>query len=621
MAINFSEEDKQTIIELAPLYHYKIIANIIGKQPASVQVQARQMGIKLIQDKNQWTPEDDSRLIELAKTHHRTAIATEMKRSYSAISERCVLLKLYPPKKELVLLSDEEKDQIKLLAPFNTLTELATALNRPVGTISYYVKRNGISVLTGTLKSTEELVDKIRALAGTTTTSQIALELDLSYSNVFHICKVNEIIPVADKLFWAPEQKLRLKELAPTHTSQEIADEMGMTQMQVIDMANYLGVKTQIAHRNWTKDEIAFIKTCEGKHMVEVQTVIKKPKHQIRKKAEFFGVNIIREKVYWTPEEEEELRKIYGLHTHQEIAKRLNKSVNSIKSKARFLKLDDVSSKNNFTVQEIMKLLKVTERMIRIKWVKEGLKLVKYSGYQTVKAEDLTEFLKNNPSLWDARKLSYNFFGEQEWFLAKKAADEKQIPKNYYWTDEEDELIVKLFNDGMLPEEMADFVNKRVGGIRQRLKDKGLYYHPQFTDDEIAFIKANHKTMTSVEIANMLAGRSEVVVRKKMRDLDVYWENEEHKQLALALYKAGMPLVEIAKNVGRNIKTVGALLRENGFEINSFTSWESLEPLLIELHNQGKSAEEIFAELPTGDRTLKSVKIKLFRMRKKGIID
>ena len=140
------------------------------------------------------------------------------------------------------------------------------------------------------------------------------------------------------------------------------------------------------------------------------------------------------DKRFWTEEEETMLSDLWGTESFETIAKKLNRTVSSIKNKAFLLGLGAAmeNNYNGLTIKEISDLFSININTISVGWISLGLKykiqkISKSRSYRYVEIKDLYDFLEANQNIWDSRNLENNILGvEPEWLKKKRKLDSEQ---------------------------------------------------------------------------------------------------------------------------------------------------------------------------------------------------
>ena len=280
----------------------------------------------------------------------------------------------------------------------------------------------------------------------------------------------------------------------------------------------------------WTKEEIAILRELSDKyHYTEIAKILNKTENAIYLKARKLGITLIQDRRKWTLEEETVLSDLWGVKSIEYIAKKLKRTVFSLKVKAVRMKLGPMI-RNNYdviTISDMTDLLNVTRDRIINTWVKLGLnlkqtKLTQNASYYTISWQDLMEFLESNQNEWDSRNLEKNMLGlEPTWLQEKRKRDIKENPLWYrIWTEEEIKKAESLFKTGKTYQEIGVILERSELSVANLLRNLGYSYMlPQFwKGKEIKYLRENYQNMTCQEIAENL-GRTPKSVSEKAREL------------------------------------------------------------------------------------------------------
>lgn len=287
-----------------------------------------------------------------------------------------------------------------------------------------------------------------------------------------------------------------------------------------------------MASRKWTAEEIEFLKENYGRISPgEIARILNRSKPSIAGMAGKIGLRRKKEP-RWAEEEIEFLRENWGKMTPETIARRLGRTVEAIDVKAKRLKLGPTYNPGCFTKYELCKLLRVDHRKIT-RWVKAGLlratiapttsRRSKRRNILQVKPEDLEQFLRENPELWDSRKAGdivaairekehlaekiklqrvegkkkrhipeylkpafAKFVAEvawkavdrikearqkNKWLEEKRRQDqERYLPRQgFRWTEEEDRELRRLFKQGLTYREIGERLGRSRVAVGHRL--------------------------------------------------------------------------------------------------------------------------------------------------------
>lgn len=122
----------------------------------------------------------------------------------------------------------------------------------------------------------------------------------------------------------------------------------------------------------------------------------------------------------WTYEEEQRLIELSEKKPQKEIAKELNRSVQSVKSKRQRMGLEPfIVQTEKLTASDVARLIGVDRSSITRTWKKHGLRFFKKGPFRVVSEEALVNFMKSHTELWRASKCDYYFFYHYDWFMEK----------------------------------------------------------------------------------------------------------------------------------------------------------------------------------------------------------
>lgn len=299
----------------------------------------------------------------------------------------------------------------------------------------------------------------------------------------------------------------------------------------------------------WTEEELETLRLLSDKyHYSEIAKILNKTENAIYLKAKKIGITLIQDRRKWTEEEEIMLSDLWGTKSIEYIAKKMKRTIFSLKVKAVRMGLGPMI-RNNYdvlTVSDISDLLSVSRDRI-ISWTKLGLnlkntKLTKNKSYYTISWQDLMKFLEENQNEWDSRLVDKNMFGiEPEWLIEKRQRDKIENPLWYRkWTEEEIKTAENLFKSGKTYKEIGQIIERSEWAVANLLRNMGYSYMlPRFwKGKELKYLIENYQSMTYSEIAEEL-GRTTKSIGYKIEELgyqkkftqkdgDKKWENLEN---------------------------------------------------------------------------------------------
>ena len=392
----WTELELAKLRELAQKKSITELARYFNTTNGAITTVAYKNGIYLNDDKIHWTREDNAILRELAQTLDLSEIALKMNRSTFAVRSQAKRqnIKIIPSKKDAQTIWTEEdyKELQMLISKGKSLLEICSLMNKKDVTV---------------LKKAKELNLDIK--------KEVQRE-------------------------WSENEIIKLKELSKTKKMSELVKELNRTSSSIKTMAQKLGVNVTNDRRNWTKEEYQLLEKLtmvDRKSPKEIAKILGRTEDAIIIKINRRGLQIqTNDKRFWTKEEETLLSDLWGEESFEIIAKRLNRTVSSIKNKAFLLGLGSAmeNNYNGLTIKDISDMLGVNINTVSVGWIGLGLKykiqkISKSKSYRYVKIKDLYEFLEANQNIWDSRNLEKNILGnEPEWLKEKRKLDSENSP-------------------------------------------------------------------------------------------------------------------------------------------------------------------------------------------------
>ena len=275
---------------------------------------------------------------------------------------------------------------------------------------------------------------------------------------------------------WTEEDIAKLIELSKTMKLSELVFELNRSSSSIKAKAKKLNISLIMDRQPWTKDDINTLKQyveVDKKDPKEIAKLMGRSEDSISIKINRLGLKMTySDKKFWTAEEEELLSDLWGSISVDKIAKKLDRTVSSVKNKANLLGLGSQMENNydGIRLPALCELFNVSANTVNIGWVALGLKtktryISNLTFYTYVEIKDLFSFLEMNQNIWDSRSLEKNILGkEPDWLKAKRKSD-KEKPLGYFTmgklTKQQLLLAKKFVSDQMqleaaLKEEMPD---------------------------------------------------------------------------------------------------------------------------------------------------------------------
>ncbi len=495
----WTKEEEDILRELAPKYYIRSIAKLLNRTEGAVATKARKMNLEYITLERKYTEEE----LKFIKDNWGKIPVTDMARTLGVtramVQTQANIMNLprlgnNPYQKW----TDEKIEELRQLAKTKTITELAKKYKTTNEAIQTVASRNCITLIDEKVHWTEELNAKLAKLAETMTITEIADEVNSSVASVrkqlkrlginakknqdyedsiwtkeddiklkelasqkksiLEICKImrkkdNTISKHAKMLNieliktesreWTDDDVKKLIELSKTMKLSELVFELERTASSIKTKAKKLSISIIMDRQPWTKKDISTLKQyveVDKKDPKEIAKLMNRTEDSIYIKIKRLGLTAAYgDKKFWTPEEEEILSDLWGSISIDKIAKKLNRTVSSLKNKANQLGLG-AQIENNYDgirLPAICELFNVSANTVNIGWVALGLKtktryISNLTFYSYVEIKDLFTFLELNQNIWDSRSLEKNILGkEPDWLTAKRKSDSKK-PLGYF---------------------------------------------------------------------------------------------------------------------------------------------------------------------------------------------
>lgn len=151
----------------------------------------------------------------------------------------------------------------------------------------------------------------------------------------------------------------------------------------------------------------------------------------------------------WTEQEEEEFLKLSEKYSQTKIARKLNRSVASVKGKRIRMNIDCFSEQTDkLNITQISEITGIQKGSISKTWRKYGLKLKKEGCFSVISENELIDFMKSHPELWKASDCDYYFFYRFDWFIERLEKEKSGIDELSHYRNRKSwtELDISRFN-------------------------------------------------------------------------------------------------------------------------------------------------------------------------------
>lgn len=183
----------------------------------------------------------------------------------------------------------------------------------------------------------------------------------------------------------------------------------------------------------------------------------------------------------WNKESEEFFKDNWGKHDIYVLARMItkeysiNRTVTALKKKAVRLGIGGtIENSNLISAIDVSKVMGVYYKTV-YSWIDKGLpcRKQKLSGTRPVRMieyKHLIKWLKNNPKLWDARRIDMDYFKpEMVWIKPKLEYDKQRGKAGEDWNELEKQRAYMLFQRGLTKKQIAKELNRTYKGIELML--------------------------------------------------------------------------------------------------------------------------------------------------------
>lgn len=356
---------------------------------------------------------------------------------------------------------------------------------------------------------------------------------------------------------------------------QELADMLGRTvegiRKKELDLKRKYLHNNRIDENKWTEEEENTIREELIKGDYSISSIHKKIKGKdirlIEAKALELSVAINKDNKafsYWTKEEEEYLRKWYGIERPIIIGINIGRSLESIHQKAKKMKLG--GKKIYYSARECSALLGMSDTRF-INYIYKGyIKSRRATTEQLIhqiKMDDLHGFMQNHQDKWDSRNLSYEPFliEKPDWYIEKCKRD-RENPIGYLdysrkWAKEELDILFDRRLKGVSFADIAKELNRTIGSVANRYRAQKYIDEKRKTRQEENNIKDTVNRLKE-EMSNeraYIVRKAYKITKRKLSDDDL--------EMISNLRMVGLKKEEINNILGVGDRYVCRILRAN----------------------------------------------------------
>lgn len=245
----------------------------------------------------------------------------------------------------------------------------------------------------------------------------------------------------------------------------------------------------------------------------------------------------MKSKTKWAEEEKSFLTENWGTLSVPVLAKRLDRTANSISTKAAQLKLGhSMDNTGKILLYSLLKELGIEggnrvhkAKQLMAAGLKTYTKTVFKKPHIMVCIDDFWDFAKDNKCMFDFSCLEENSFGvEPKWVKVKRSEDFKKrtIVKlsNAQWKEAEDKELMRLLKRYQYTyPELSYLLNRTESAIQNRIRFLGIKERPlpcdchaDWTDEQVDVLFLMLKQGSNYENISQVIGKSVSAIRSKI---------------------------------------------------------------------------------------------------------
>lgn len=232
----------------------------------------------------------------------------------------------------------------------------------------------------------------------------------------------------------------------------------------------------------------------------------------------------------WTEEEIAYLEKTVGRHSRKFIAKKLNRSQQSVDSKIRYLRLNAINNTESITIADLSKALIVHRSTIQ-HWIDNmDLKTHRVGKYVKVTPQNWWAWAEKNKKRINWNNVDpYSFGIEPDWVDELRGNTKRHYSHSKQWSKQEDARLIYLVRTYKYTyQDISLELDRSEAAVKRRLYDLGIKERPvpkdkkKYSKAEIKIVLQMKKQGRSVqEIAEAINGSAHYIT-----DRIAVWEKE-----------------------------------------------------------------------------------------------
>lgn len=543
-------------------------------------------------NKRKWTEQEEQYILDNFNKVTLSHMSKKLKCTILTVQNRAIELGLSVEKKSQNRWTEEEIELLKIMAPKYLNKTIAKKLGRPANEVNRKAKSLNIELIFKTPIWKNWKIEYLKENINKMSLVQLQKELEVSYYQITD--KIEELGLEYNKNNWTEEEEKILIELSSRVYIREIAKILNRTEQAIITKARKMGLDYLTLKRNFTEEELSYIKN--NWHIIPVNDLarnLKVSRAMIQKQADKMHLPKLGNNPYrkWTEEEKTKLKELAPFKTISELAKHFKTTNQAIITIAYRNGIELIDSK--------------------IRWTEED-KLQLKTLAQTLDLSELADTLNRTASAIYAQAKRQNIT-----IIPDKKSSES------IWTEENTRQLLKLAKEEKNLFEICSIMKKRDATILTKSRELGINIKREeirpWTEEEIKKLKTLAKTKQISELVLELK-RTTSSIRTMARKLNIQlivenknWTKEEIKLLEKLTMEDKKDPKDIAKILGRTEQSIKVKMNRLGLKDQTSDKrfWTPEEETLLSDLWGTESFEYIASKL---QRSVSSIKNKAYML-------
>ena len=170
----------------------------------------------------------------------------------------------------------------------------------------------------------------------------------------------------------------------------------------------------------------------------------------------------------WSQAELEQLKELAQRTTNANIARRLGRTQQSIRTIMQRNGIDPFPvASDQLTMNQVVQLTGVTHRTITTKWRSKGFKYKKRGNFLIVEQKELLRYMSEHSEDWNATRITDDtLFRRYDWYKDKKKVDQRPLSS---WSQADITTLKIRYRQGRAMKDIASELGRSESGVKNKL--------------------------------------------------------------------------------------------------------------------------------------------------------